>query len=382
MIPVIAPNRPLLCVLGLRGIPGVMGGIETHCEELLPRIAAKAPELEIEVVARRPYVAEPTSVGGVRVTPQFSTRRQSTEALTSTLAGLLYARRRGARAVHVHAVGPALLAPLARLLGMKVIFTHHGADYDRQKWGTFAKRMLRLGEWMGVRFANAVIVVAPSLAEQLKARFPAQAGRVHYVPNGRTVVANSSEQKSILQALDIEPRGYVLTVGRLVPEKGFHLLVDAMERAGTGKKLLIVGGAQHESQYSRDLLRRAGSHVIFAGVQDRATLQALYENAELFVLPSFHEGLPISALEAGSAGCPLLLSDIPGNRDLGLLQSHYFKAGDVDDLVRALRAPLQRYAVSPDDFIRFDWDQIAAQTLAIYGRALGQFSERRPSASA
>lgn len=382
MIPVIAPNRPLLCVLGLRGIPGVMGGIETHCEELLPRIAAKAPELEIEVVARRPYVAEPTSVGSVRVTPQFSTRRQSTEALTSTLAGLLYARRRGARAVHVHAVGPALLAPLARLLGMKVIFTHHGADYDRQKWGTFAKRMLRLGEWMGVRFANAVIVVAPSLAEQLKARFPAQAGRVHYVPNGRTVVANSSEQKSILQALDIEPRGYVLTVGRLVPEKGFHLLVDAMERAGTGKKLLIVGGAQHESQYSRDLLRRASSHVIFAGVQDRATLQALYENAELFVLPSFHEGLPISALEAGSAGCPLLLSDIPGNRDLGLPQSHYFKAGDVDDLVRALRAPLQRYAVSPDDFIRFDWDQIAAQTLAIYGRALGQFSERRLSASA
>ena len=359
-----------------------MGGVETHCEELLPRIAAKAPELEIEVVARRPYVAEPMSVGGVRVTPQFSTRGQGTEALTSTLVGILYARRRMARAVHIHAVGPGLLAPLARLLGMKVIFTHHGADYDRQKWGTIAKGMLRLGEWLGVRFANAVIVVAPSLAEQLKARFPAQAGRVHYVPNGRTIVANSSEQKSILKTLNIGARGYVLTVGRLVPEKGFHLLVDAMERAGTGKKLVIVGGAQHESQYSRELSGRASSHVIFAGVQDRATLQTLYENAELFVLPSFHEGLPISALEAGSAGCPLLLSDIPGNRDLGLPQSHYFKAGDVDDLVRALREPLQRYVVSPHDFVRFDWDQIAAQTLAIYGRALGQFAERRLSASA
>jgi glycosyltransferase involved in cell wall biosynthesis len=359
-----------------------MGGVETHCEELLPRIAAKAPELEIEVVARRPYVADPTTVGGVRVTPQFSTRGQGTEALTSTLAGILYARRRGARAVHVHAVGPALLTPLARLLGLKVIFTHHGADYDRQKWGPVAKRMLRLGEWLGVRCANGVIVVAPSLAERLKARFPAQAGKIHYVPNGSTVVANSAGQGPILQTLGIEPRGYVLTVGRLVPEKGFHLLIDAVERSGSGKKLVIVGGAQHESPYSRGLLDRASPQVIFAGVQDRATLQALYENAELFVLPSLHEGLPISALEAGSAGCPLLLSDIPGNRDLGLAQSHYFKCDDVEDLLRALKVPPKSYAVSPDDFLRFDWDQIAAQTLAVYYMALGQFAKRRLSASA
>ena len=357
-----------------------MGGVETHCEELLPRIAAKAPELEIEVVARRPYIAERTSVGGVQVTPQFSTRGQGTEAVTSTLIGVLYAKRRGARAVHIHAVGPALLAPLAQLLGMKVIFTHHGADYDRQKWGPVAKRMLRLGEWLGVRFANGVIVVAPSLAEQLKARFPEQAGNIHYVPNGRTVP--SSGQASILRALGIEPHGYVLTVGRLVPEKGFHLLIDAMERIDSGRKLVIVGGAQHDSEYSRELLSRESSRIIFAGVQNRATLQALYENAELFVLPSFHEGLPISALEAGSAGCPLLLSDIPGNRDLGLPKSHYFKCGDIEDLIRALRAPVDRYGVSPDDFLRFDWDQIAAQTLAIYDVAMGRLAEQRLSASA
>lgn len=375
-------SRPLVCVLGLRGIPGVMGGVETHCEELLPRIAAKAPELEIEVVARRPYLPKATTVGGVRVTPHFSTRGQGSEALISTFVGAFYARRRGARAVHIHAIGPALLAPFARLLGMKVIFTHHGADYDRQKWGRIAKRMLRLGEWLGVRFANEVIVVAPSLAEQLKARFPAQAAKIHYVPNGRTIVANLPGRESILQALNVEPRGYVLTVGRLVPEKGFHLLIDAMERAGTGKKLVIVGGAQHETQYSRELLDRASPQIIFAGVQDRATLQTLYENAELFVLPSFHEGLPISALEAGSAGCPLLLSDIAGNRDLGLSQAHYFKSGDVEDLIRALRASPGRYAVAPDNFSRFDWDRIADQTLAIYDTALGQFAERRLSASA
>jgi glycosyltransferase involved in cell wall biosynthesis len=363
-------------------MPGVMGGVETHCEELLPRIAAKAPGIDIEVIARRPYLPEPAQVGGVKVTPRFSTRGQSSEAITSTLAGLIYARRRGARAVHIHAVGPALLSPFARLLGMKVIFTHHGADYDRQKWGVLAKTMLRLGEQLGVRFANEIIVVAQSLAEKLKARFPAHARKVHHVPNGRTAPSSAKRKGSILETLGVERRGYVLTVGRLVPEKGFHFLIDAIERGGSGRKLVIVGGAQHESQYSNELLRRASPQIIFAGVQDRVALEQLYENAELFVLPSLHEGLPISALEAGSAGCPLLLSDIPGNLDLGLSKNHYFRAGDVEDLTRALRAPPSEYAVSPDAFSRFDWDQISTKTLAIYDLAIGEAAEPRLRASA
>ena len=46
--------------------------------------------------------------------------------------------------MHIHAIGPALLTPMARLLGMKVVFTHHGPDYDRNKWGTAAKTILKL----------------------------------------------------------------------------------------------------------------------------------------------------------------------------------------------------------------------------------------------
>jgi glycosyltransferase involved in cell wall biosynthesis len=143
---------------------------------------------------------------------------------------------------------------------------------------------------------------------------------------------------------------------------------------------VIVGGAQHDSQYSADLLSRANARVIFAGVQDRAALQQLYENAELFVLPSFHEGLPICALEAGSAGCPLLLSDIPGNRDLGLSDAHYFNSGDVEDLSRALRRSRKHYAVGPDTFSRFDWDEISERTLAIYKLVFGESKKPRSRA--
>lgn len=359
-------KRALVCVLGLRGIPGVMGGVEAHCEELLPRIAANAPDLEVELIARRPYSPDPTRVGDVRVTPLFSPRRQSTEAIVSTLVGLLYAKRRGADTVHIHAIGPGLLSPLGRMLGMKVILTHHGADYDRQKWGIIAKAMLRLGEQVGVRSAHAVIAVAPSLGEKLKERFPAHADKIRYVPNGKTYFPPVAANESILSSLGLKPRDYVLAVGRLVPEKGFHTLIEAMRKSGSKRKLVIVGGAQHESLYSKALLAQASKDVIFAGVQSRAALHELYANAALFVLPSLHEGLPICALEAGSLGCPVLLSDIPGNRDIGLPESHYFGAGDIDDLSCALQVQAQRYAVSPEMFAAFDWDQISTKTLAIY----------------
>ena len=59
---------------------------------------------------------------------------------------MLYARRVKANIVHIHAIGPALMTPLVRLLGMKAVITHHGPDYDRDKWGKFAKWILRMGE--------------------------------------------------------------------------------------------------------------------------------------------------------------------------------------------------------------------------------------------
>ena len=92
------------------------------------------------------------------------------------------AKRLKADIVHLHAVGPALLTPLARLLGMKVVFTHHGPDYDRDKWGMAAKTALRLGEAAGTLFANEVIVISHVIDDMLIRKY----GRkdCHVIYNG------------------------------------------------------------------------------------------------------------------------------------------------------------------------------------------------------
>ena len=376
-------NGRRVCVVGMRGIPGVMGGVESHCEELLPRLAERAPHLDIVAIGRTPYIGrDGRDFRGVRVVPLWSPSRQSIETLVSSFLGTLYARRSGAEAVHIHAVASGLMAPLAKLLGMKVILTIHGADYQRAKWGRVARTILKLGERLGINSADAVICVAPSLTKRLQAAYPKRAGRIEFVPNGAPPLHAAGDENEVLAQFGLERGKFLLAVGRLEPGKGFELLIDAFRKSGSAHKLVIVGGAHHEADYAAQLMKAADDRVIFAGMQPREVLAHLYSSAALFVLPSLHEGLPICALEAGSFSCPLLLSDIPGNRDLGLSDAHYFASGSVESLTRALRMPAEAYAVSPAMFSAFDWERISTKTLSIYEEVLGERAERRVYAEA
>src|SRR3546814_3684251 len=91
-------------VTGLRGIPGVMGGIESHCEELLPRIKARNADLDITVLCRAPYVDGERRVHrGIALAPLPSPRSKSLEAIVATFIAILYAWIRGAQIIHIHA---------------------------------------------------------------------------------------------------------------------------------------------------------------------------------------------------------------------------------------------------------------------------------------
>ncbi|MFT6988038.1 MAG: glycosyltransferase involved in cell wall biosynthesis, partial [Psychromonas sp.] len=273
--------------------------------------------------------------------------------------------------IHLHAVGPALFTPLARLLGMKVVVTHHGADYDRQKWNAFAKGLLITGETMAMMFANKILVVGKSLTERLKQQNPKQAHKIEFVPNG--AIANFDDNVTIkdLQAtgLAIEDQSYIVTVGRLVPEKGFHDLVQAYLLTNIPQKLVIVGSTDHKDEYSNKLLNEASERVIFAGRREGSQLKALYKFAKLFVLPSYHEGLPIVALEAISADTPVLLSNITPNLDIELNVEHYFKVGDQADLAKKLALDIPK-APKADILIKYDWDKIAQQSFSIIRKGI------------
>lgn len=361
-------------VLGLRGFPGIQGGVETHAEQLYTRIAANTSH-DIEIITRSAYwPADPnyTPPDNIRFSRLWCPTAKGAEALIHSLLGTAYAALKRPDVLHVHAVGPALFTPLARLFGVKVIFTHHGPDYDREKWGGAAKTILRLGERMGARFANTRIVISEVIREiiQRKHNKPSE-----LVFNGVEAPGDIADS-SVLQTLDLTAHKYILLVSRVVPEKRQLDLIAAFNEAQLdGWKLVLAGSADGDDSYSvqvRDTVK-ANPNIVLAGFQNGDALATLFAEAGMFVLPSTHEGLPIALLEALSFGLPVIASDIPANLEVGLPPEAYFRATDVDHLSQRIK---QTSAVPYDAQARqktsawvcekYNWDTIAAQTVAIY----------------
>jgi glycosyltransferase involved in cell wall biosynthesis len=362
-------------VLGVRGIPDVQGGVETHALHLYTRLASMGHH--VEVMVRSPF-APPglTSYQNVELYPIWSPKTPGLEAFVHTLLGVFVAALARPDILHIHAVGPGLFAPLARLCGLKVVVTHHGPDYDRDKWGPFARLILRAGERFGMRFANARIAVSRLIADSVSSKFGVEAD---VIPNG-VVISESIAETDQLDQYDLEPGKYFLQVSRVVPEKRQLDLIEAFRLASPlDWKLVLVGGLSSDD-YSRHVAAAAEEPgVVLTGFLKGRALQQLYSHAGAFVLPSSHEGLPIALLEALSYGLPVLASDIPANLEIGLDTTSYFPLGKLP----ALAERLQRLVVEPregplDDSrrkwvaARFDWDSIAARTAAIYERTVAK----------
>lgn len=361
-----------IAVTGTRGIPEVQGGVETHCQQLYPRLVAMGHE--VTLFRRTPYVESEqpalTDYQGVRLVNVDTPRHKSLEAALHTLRCVIKARRMGVDLLHIHAVGPALMVPLARMLGLKVVMTHHGPDYDRAKWGRLAKSVLRLGERLGCRNSNAVIVISRTIADIVSRKH----GR-----NDTDLIFNGVETPTLpesypyLDELGLEPGKYILGLGRFVEEKGFHDLIESYVASGVaqrGYRLVLAGDADHPDEYSRrlkDSAHRAG--VVLTGFIRGERLNQILAGAALFAMPSYHEGLPIALLEAMSYGLDVAVSDIPACLLPELSADDYFAVGDRAALARLLdrklTAPAQRRQY---DLSAYDWDAIARQTEAVYRR--------------
>ena len=359
-------------VIGLRGIPEVMGGVETHCQELYPRIA-KEESIELTVITRKPYIDPSIQFfEGIKLISLYSPKSTGLEAIFHSFLALVYVRLKiKTDILHIHAIGPSLVLPLARLFGFKVVVTHHGADYNRKKWGLLASSMLRLGEYFAIKLAHTIICVGKSLTATLVKKRSATKATL-CIPNGAPISnIPSTEKPNAKQNVDLSnivEGPYILFVGRLVPEKGIDELIGAYKQLKPMQKLVIVGAADHESEYSSSILGEQDSTIIIAGQRTKEELSILYSHCDLFVLPSSHEGLPIVALEAMSYGCNILLSNIAPNVDIGLASEHYYPLNDRQSLVRAIENKLK--ISKSEDYTSllqvYNWDKIALATTDVY----------------
>lgn len=331
-----------VCVIGLRGLPGVIGGIEVLCERLYPAIKRLAPEIAISVLIRRGYTPE-AEFGhrGVHVRALWSPSVRGIDAVVHSAWAILHSHLAlSADVVHIHGIGPAFFTPLAKLVGLKVVVVHHAPDYERPRWGWPGRLFLRLGERLAARWADAVVCVSATVRDRFLALHPHAAARTTALRSlGGLPEADGPNRSPVLAELGLEPGRYVLAVGRVEATKAFGDLIAAFRRAAPdGLKLVVVGAATDPAEGAA-LAGEAGGPVVLAGFRAGEALRRLYEAAALFVHPSRMEGYGLVVAEALGAGCPVLVTDIAPHREFGLPEACHYPPGDVAALARALAVP-------------------------------------------
>lgn len=357
-----------IVVTGTRGIPNIMGGVETHCENLYPYIVQAG--YDVTVVRRSCYLQAQQKTHeykGIHLKDIYAPRKKSLEAIMHTILAVLYAKKTNADILHIHAIGPSLLVPFAKMLGLKVVVTHHGADYDRKKWNKAAKYMLRKGEKYAAKYADKLIVISSKIKKDIAEKYGRTDTELIYNGVPEAIRRTTTEY---ITSKGLAPYKYILAVGRFVEEKGFDYLIDAYsELHPEGYKLVIAGDSDHPTEYSIQLKEKAKEKgIVLTGFIKGKPLEELMTHARLFVLPSYHEGLPISLLEAMSYGKDVLVSDIEANRLPELEETDIFKTGSTSSLKQSIEKKLQGGQNKNREYAmyKYNWQNIAAQTTDVY----------------
>ena len=360
-----------IAMIGQKGIPATHGGVERHVEELARRLVARGHEVTAYLVLSHTD-PQTTSYEGIELRSLPTVGTKHLDAIVNCGLASIDTWAHGFDVIHYHAIGPALTSPLARVRGRSVVATIHAQDWRRQKWGGFASRVLKAGEWCALNCANETICVSERLSEEYRT-----VGQdVTYVPNG--IALSDGEDTSILDELGIPDTGYLLFAGRIVPEKGAHYLIDAWRAAGRPLPLVIAGDTSFSNEYVGSLRSAEDEGVRFPGYVYGAKLAALFRHAALFVLPSDLEGLPIVLLEALGYGVPVLASDIVPNVEVLGDKGQYFTAGNVDSLQREILSSLSKIAelrtqaetLRKSALVEYDWEHVTDLTLKVYDDAM------------
>ena len=330
---VLKNKKPIrIAMIGLRGIPVKAGGIE-YTVDHLSRGLVKLGE-EVTVYCRTNCCnPRPKLYKGVKLKYLPTINTKYTESIIHTSLATIDATFGKYDIIHYHAMGNGLFSFFPRLFGKKTVVTLHGLDWEREKWGFIAKTYLKFCERLIVYFPNSVISVSRKIKDYYMDKYSKS---VEYIPNG--VKFEKSLSITNLRRYGIKKGEYLLFVGRIVPEKGLHYLIEAYKKINTNIKLVIVGDSGHTEGYLKELkaLAKGDKNIIFTGpLYDKEKIEA-FSNAFFFVLPSTIEGMPIVVLEAMSYGLCPLVSDIKENMDVIKENGVHFKNKNVGDLQKQL----------------------------------------------
>ena len=355
-----------------------IGGVEVVASELATRMAKMGHNVTCinrsgnQCFGHEEFNIKPREYKNVKIKYAPTINIKGFAAMTSSVFGTLMAAFGKYDIVHIHAEGPAFMCWLPKIMGKKVIVTIHGLDHQRAKWGKLASWYIKKGEKNAVKYADEIIVLSKGVQEYFEKVYDR---KTEFIPNGVNE-AIKQEADVIKKKWGLEKEGYILFLGRIVPEKGEKYLIEAFKRVKTDKKLVIAGGSSDTDEFMKELKKMAhgDDRIIFVGFVQGKTFEEIYSNAYVYCLPSDLEGMPLSLLEAMSYGNCCVVSNIPECAEVVEDKAVIFEKGNVIDLKNKLQLLCDnndivlKYKKEAAEFIleKYGWNDVVERTLQVY----------------
>lgn len=256
--------------------------------------------------------------------------------------------------------------------GIKVIHTEHGTQHSvllNPVTNLLSKVYDHTIGYVVTKFADSNVAIS-----EASGQFSMHLGASQYtiIYNGTDTMKFSRRCTDVRSLLHIGPEYKVITfVGRIIAAKGVQDLIAVFKeiRQGHKVKLIVIGSGN----FLQELKKEAGDSpdVLFAGEKSEEEIIDLLSITDIFVNPSYSEGLPTSVLEAASCGCPIIATDVGGTKEIiqhgknGLL----FRAKDTGQLSSMIKSLLDnnqarlQYGANARETVesKFDWDMLATQ---------------------
>ena len=280
--------------------------------------------------------------------------------------------RNTADCIHLHSGANSIWAIPLRIAGKKVVVTQFAMDWKRDKWPWYGKLFYLISNFITAYIPNTVVFDNVFTQEYFEKKFKK---KYSFIPHG-SEVPESKDDKSVLENLGLEKGEYFLFVGRFIPDKGLHLLVEAFEKTETKKKLVLIGGSPNPNDYERQIKNTKDDRILLPGYIYGEDTNILIENAYAYIQPSLIEGLSPVILTVMGLGTPLICSNIKENIFITKDNALTFESGNANSLRSAIEYSLDNREIliskaieGRDDVkARFNWDKIAELYIEIFNK--------------
>lgn len=333
-----------IALMGTRGIPASYSGFETAVEQLGQRLVERGHQ--VTVYCRSHYIAYPEKYyKGMRLLKLPTIQNKYLDTIIHSFISSLHALFQRYDIALYFIVGNSPVTWIPRLIGTKTVINVDGLDWKREKWPVWAKKYLQFTEVLATKLPNVALTDSRTVQTYYKDKYHCE---IPFIPYGSELEALPSSQT--LARFGLEPRKYILFVGRLVPENRAHHLVEAFQGLETGYKCVIVGDAPYTDEYITSLkeLGKDDPRVIFTGYIFGAGYQELSSNAYVFVESSKASGTHPALTEAMALGNCVVVNNIPENVEtLGNSGLFYDDILGADDLRKVLQ-----HLLSDDEMVK------------------------------